>query len=52
MKMNVAMIERPDSRAKPQTPWPEVQPLPMRVPNPTSTPAIAITTVTATATLF
>jgi hypothetical protein len=39
MKMMVAAIERADSRAKPQTPCPEVQPFPLRVPKPTSRPA-------------
>ena len=36
MKTTVATIDRADTRAKPQTPWPEVQPLPIRLPNPTS----------------
>ncbi len=40
MKMIVAAIERTESRAKPQTPCPEVQPLPMRLPKPTSNPPI------------
>jgi hypothetical protein len=34
MKMAVAVIERTDSRAMPQIPWPEVQPPPSRVPKP------------------
>ena len=41
MKTTVATIDRADTRAKPQTPWPEVQPLPIRLPNPTSKPATA-----------
>src|SRR6185312_15542493 len=44
MKMTVAAIERVESRAKPQTPWPDVQPLPMRVPKPTSKPPTATST--------
>ena len=39
MKVTVAAIERGDRRAMPQTPCPLVQPLPRRVPNPTSSPA-------------
>ena len=35
MKRNVAATERGERRAKPQTPWPEVQPLPIRLPKPT-----------------
>ena len=35
----VATSERTDRRPKPQTPWPLVQPLPIRVPRPTSAPA-------------
>jgi hypothetical protein len=35
----VAASERRESRARPQTPWPLVQPLPRRVPNPTGRPA-------------
>ena len=42
MNTTVATIERGDSRAMPQMPWPEVQPLPSRVPKPTSRPATAI----------
>lgn len=34
----VAMTEGIDKRAMPQTPWPEVHPCPMRVPNPTKKP--------------
>src|SRR5260370_40032682 len=33
-------MERGDKRAKPRMPWPDVQPEPSRVPNPTSRPAI------------
>ena len=44
MKMAVAVMERAESRAIPQMPWPEVQPPPSRVPKPTSRPA-AMTTV-------
>ena len=40
MNVTVAAIERGERRAIPQMPWPEVQPLPSRVPNPTSRPAI------------
>ena len=43
MNTTVAAIERGDSRAIPQTPWPEVQPPPSRVPNPISSPAPTIT---------
>ena len=39
MKTPVATHERGDRRAIPQTPCPEVQPEPSRVPNPTSRPA-------------
>ena len=42
MNTAVAAIERGDSRAMPQMPWPEVQPLPSRVPKPTNRPATAI----------
>ncbi len=42
MKIPVAAIERGDSREMPQMPWPEVQPLPSRVPKPTRRPATAI----------
>ena len=38
MKVSVATRERFDPRDRPQTPWPLVQPLPIRVPNPTSRP--------------
>lgn len=41
-KVTTAIIERTDRRATPHTPWPEVQPLPIFVPRPTSNPAIAI----------
>ena len=39
MNTMVATMERFESRAMPQRPWPLVHPLPRRVPNPTSTPA-------------
>ena len=39
MKASTAASERFESRASPQMPWPLVQPLPRRVPNPTSRPA-------------
>lgn len=42
IKVSVATIERGDNRERPATPWPEVHPLPRRVPNPTSNPAIII----------
>ncbi len=42
MKVSTATSERADRRARPHTPWPLVQPPPMRVPKPTSTPAIRI----------
>ena len=35
----VAIIERPDIREMPHTPWPLVQPLPSTAPNPTRMPA-------------
>src|SRR5690606_27878954 len=38
MKVAVATMERGESRARPQTPWPLVQPLPRRAPKPTSRP--------------
>ena len=38
MKVPVATSERTETRAMPQTPWPEVQPPPMRVPKPTASP--------------
>ena len=41
MKARVAAMERRDSLAMPHMPWPLVQPLPSRVPNPTSNPAAA-----------
>ena len=41
MKTPVATIERGDSRAMPQMPCPEVQPLLSLVPKPTRTPATA-----------
>src|SRR6266581_3798735 len=43
MKMAVATMERAESRAIPQMPWPEVQPPPSRVPNPTYRPAATVT---------
>ena len=43
MKVSVATIERCEKRLIPHTPCPLVQPLPIRVPNPTSNPAIRIT---------
>ena len=42
MKVRTAASERVDSRASPQTPWPDVQPEPSAVPTPTSSPASAI----------
>ncbi len=39
MKVPVATSERSEKRLRPQTPCPLVQPLPKRVPNPTSSPA-------------
>ena len=36
----VAVLDRIDRRAIPQTPWPLVQPPPKRVPKPTYRPAI------------
>lgn len=38
MKVSVATSDRGDNRARPQTPWPLVQPLPWDVPQPTSKP--------------
>ena len=38
MKVAVAASERGETRARPQTPCPLVQPLPSRVPKPTSSP--------------
>ena len=43
MNVSVATIERAEKRLMPHTPWPLVQPLPRRVPIPTSRPAIAST---------
>ena len=45
--MNVAVATRDerDNRETPHTPWPEVQPPPTRVPNPTSRPATISTGV-------
>src|SRR3546814_145305 len=37
-----ATIDRGDRRARPRTPWPLVQPDPMREPKPTSRPAVTI----------
>ena len=45
MNTTVAAIERGDSRAMPQMPWPDVQPLPSRVPKPTRRPATATVTM-------
>ena len=42
MNTPVATIERGDKRAMPHTPWPEVQPLPSRAPNPTRRPPTTI----------
>jgi hypothetical protein len=39
MNVTVAASDRGDSRLRPQTPCPLVQPLPNRVPKPTSRPA-------------
>ena len=39
MKVSTAASDRHDSRPRPQTPCPLVQPLPMRVPKPTRNPA-------------
>ena len=39
MNTTTANRERLEKRANPQMPWPLVQPLPMRVPMPTSRPA-------------
>src|SRR6185295_10956275 len=43
MNTIVAAIERGERRAMPQIPCPDVQPLPRRVPKPTSRPVIATT---------
>lgn len=37
-KQSVATRDRLESLASPQTPWPLVQPLPVRVPKPTINP--------------
>ena len=42
MKVPVATIERGDSLASPQIPWPLVQPDPSVAPKPTSRPAAAV----------
>jgi len=42
MNMTVATKERGESRDRPHTPWPEVQPLPQTEPKPTSKPAAII----------
>ena len=42
-KVAVARRDRGERFARPQTPWPLVQPLARRVPKPTSTPAVART---------
>ena len=42
MKVATAASERPDSRARPQTPCPDVQPEPSAAPVPISSPATAI----------
>jgi hypothetical protein len=39
MKVSTATSERGESRARPQTPCPEVQPEPSPVPSPTNSPA-------------
>ena len=41
MNTSTATSERAERRPNPHTPWPLVQPPPMRVPNPTSSPAAA-----------
>ncbi len=43
MNTAVAVIERGERRAMPQTPWPDVQPPPRRVPKPTRSPAATVT---------
>lgn len=40
MKVRVETIERIDSLEMPQTPWPDVHPLPSKVPKPTKNPAM------------
>ena len=45
MNASVATSERGESRERPQTPCPLVQPPPSRVPNPTRTPAAPVRTV-------
>ena len=47
MKVRVAVTDRGDRRPRPHTPWPLVQPPPMRVPIPTSNPLMAISQVGA-----
>ncbi|CAI8378934.1 MAG: Uncharacterised protein [Halieaceae bacterium] len=42
MKVNVATSDRGDRRPSPHTPWPLVQPPPMRVPRPTRSPLVTI----------
>ena len=44
MNTPVATIERGESRAMPQMPWPDVQPLPSLVPKPTKSPPTTIVT--------
>lgn len=39
IKVKVAKIDRADNLGIPQTPWPEVHPLPSLVPKPTIKPA-------------
>ena len=43
MKVHTATAERGERRASPQMPWPLVQPLPSRDPNPTRSPAAMVT---------
>ena len=38
--VNVAAMERLERRALPQTPWPDVQPDPIREPIPTANPPV------------
>ena len=47
MNVAVATSDARDRREMPHTPWPDVQPPPTRVPNPTSTPATISTGVEA-----
>ena len=52
MKVATAEIDRGDSRAMPQTPWPEVQPDPKVTPIPTMKPptiSMGVETGTSTA---